>query len=217
MRRSLKSNGVAYRLALPWTIILMRHCLPVHSSFTVDDSWRANPCKLAFNGIRRNDPASSRYLSSCSLSSPFSSSDHGGEACAIDRFLVPEAPESSESRHDVNSWLSREDRSISVSQGAERHAGGQGRKVDREIANEGTNEKSERDDLIIGQACTLTYFRESIVKGVEKPESRQRRRKGDRGDVGRGRGRAWKRRPRSKFRRAPSGRGSCGNASTNRH
>jgi len=37
----------------------------------------------------------------------------------------------------------------------------------------------ERDDLIIGQACTLTYFRESIVKGAEKPESRQKRRKGE--------------------------------------
>lgn len=178
MRRSLKSNGVAYRLVLPWTIILMRHCLPVHSSFTVDDSWRANPCKLAFNGIRRNDPASSRYLSSCSLSSPFSSSDHGGEAMCYRSFSRSRGTGELESRHDVNSWLSREDRSISVSQGAERHAGGQGRKVDREIANEGTDEKSERDDLIIGQACTLTYFRESIVKGVEKPESRQRRRKG---------------------------------------
>lgn len=67
-----------------------------------------------------------------------------------------------------------------------------------------------RDDLIIGPACTLTNFRESVVKGAEKPERREQRegRKGTR--------RAWKRRPRSKFRQAPSGCGSCGNSSINR-
>lgn len=43
--------------------------------------------------------------------------------------------------------------------------------IERSRPKERTSEKSERDDLIIGQACTLTYFRESVVKGAEKPES----------------------------------------------
>lgn len=62
-----------------------------------------------------------------------------------------------------------------------------GRSRPKERRNERTYEKSERDDLIIGQACTLTYFRESVVKGAVKPESRQQGRKGGR-DMGRGRG-----------------------------
>lgn len=87
--RSLKANRATYRLVLPRTIILMGHCLLVHSSFTVNDSSRANPCKLAFNGIRRNDPASSRCLSSCSFLSPHLSLrvTTGAKHCAIDRIF----------------------------------------------------------------------------------------------------------------------------------
>lgn len=171
-----KQTELTHRLVLTRTIISMGHCLLVHSFFTVDDSSRGNPCKLAFNGIRRNDPASSRYFSSCSLSSPFSSSDHVGEALCYRSFSHSRGTGELESRHDVNSWLPREDRSISVPRDAERHAERQGEKnrsVDRDRRNGRTNEKSEWDDLIIGQACTLTYFRESVVKGAEKPESRQ--------------------------------------------
>lgn len=144
--KSLKANGATYRLVLPRTIILMGHCLLVHSSFTVNDSSRANPCKLAFNGIRRNDPASSRCLSSCSLSSPFSSSDYGGEALCYRSFSRSRGTGELESWHDANSWLSREDRSIPAStrrREARAWTEEKNRSEDRDRRNERTNEKSE--------------------------------------------------------------------------
>ena len=46
------------------------------------------------------------------------------------------------------------------------------------FANEGANERKERArrDLIIGQACTLMYFRERIVKGAGKVDRKVDRR-----------------------------------------
>lgn len=138
-----KQTELTYRLVLPRTIISMGHCLLVHSFFTVDDSSRGNPCKLAFNGIRRNDPASSRYFSSGSLSSPFSSSDHGGEALCYRSFSHSRGTGELESRHDVNSWLPRGGRSISVPRDAEARGGTgeKNRSVDRR--NERTKRASE--------------------------------------------------------------------------
>jgi len=36
VRRPFKTNETTYRLVLPWTIILMGHCLLVHSLFTMN-------------------------------------------------------------------------------------------------------------------------------------------------------------------------------------
>jgi len=61
--------------------------------------------------------------------------------------------------------------------------GGRDRSRNREQKKKKGQTNVERD-LIIGQACTLTNFRERVVKGAEKPESR-RTRGGRRGNVGR--------------------------------
>lgn len=49
--------------------------------------------------------------------------------------------------------------------------GAKGGKIKKSRPKKKGANKRERDDLIIGQACTLTNFRESVVKGAEKPES----------------------------------------------
>lgn len=92
---------------------------------------------------------------------------------AIDRFL--EARESSilAARREFVT-RARVNRSISRFRNG-RETRDKGRKIDREIATEkrGANKRGETRDLIIGQACTLTNFRERVVKGAEKPESRR--------------------------------------------
>lgn len=192
-----------------------------HFSFT---SERRTPvkneqCKPAFNGMKeKRYSASSPPLVPAwpSLRLPVSflfASDHGGEAFpAIDRFLVPEARESS-NRGTTRIRDSRASRSIDRPPRERRERQGRegGREKGRERERDREREKGvghreeksdrvhrdrdrttaertngrrselptrKRDDLIIGPACTLTNFRESVVKGAEKPESRAGRGKG---------------------------------------
>lgn len=125
--------------------------------------------------MRRNDPASSRHLSSFFLffhSFLFERPRPRGRNIVLLSIVFSKHERTRFSRHDANSWLAREriGRSRDSAIGKK-----QGTKIDREIATEkrGANKRGETRDLIIGQACTLTNFRERVVKGAEKPESRR--------------------------------------------
>lgn len=107
--------------------------------------------------------------------------------CAVDRFLVPVAWESL-NRGTTRIRDSRaKNRSIPIRrrQGGGRGWTGRERSIAyREIATKRTKREASKRErecyLIIGQARTLTNFRERVVKDAEKPERQQRggRRKG---------------------------------------
>lgn len=155
------------------------HCLLCPSFFFTLETRlvKSEPCKLAFNGTRRNDPASSRCLTSFFLlfhSFLFEKRPRGRNTSCCYRSFSRSTNEKRARTVARREFVTRENRSISRFQWKRNK--GQRQEIDREIAIKKKKEQTNVErDLIIEQACTLTNFRERIVKGAKKPESMERR------------------------------------------